>query len=281
MRSILSGARIATRTGSLRAGRDRQVLLVSGLAPRALASTSAALFPAILPALVPHRRRIASAAAAAALALLALTGCGAPAQDGIVCTSAGACAAGLCVAGRCRPPDKVPTPADSLRVLLPPRDLAVLTRGGPSGGGPALPEAVMLGRDEGGGVVMLLRFAATWRDDAEIASAFVVLDPTPGAAPPRASPAVEVARILEPWSPSTASWGRQPRLSLPERAGLLKAQPPSPARVDVTRFVREWAKRRPDDHGIALLIDGDDATGSAYSMGVTDGAGPLLEVYVR
>jgi hypothetical protein len=225
------------------------------------------------------RRRIAPTATA--LALLAVTACSAPASDGIVCSSAGSCSAGLCVAGRCRPPEKVPTSTDSLRVLLPPRDLAVLTRGGPSGGGFELPDAVVLGRDEGGGVVMLLRFAATWRDDAEIASAYVVLDPASGATPPRVAPNVEIARILEPWDPSTTSWGRQPRISLPVRAGQLRAQPPAPVRVDVTRFVRDWAKRLPDDHGIALLIDGDDALGAAYSMGVDDGTGPLLEVYVR
>jgi hypothetical protein len=68
---------------------------------------------------------------------------------------------------------------------------------------------------------------------------------------------------------------------LPEKAGLLRSQPPAPARIEVTHLVREWPKRRPDDHGIALLIDGGDVIGTAYSMGITDGTGPLLEVYVR
>jgi hypothetical protein len=215
------------------------------------------------------------------LGLLGSFGCSAPASEAPLCSSVGACSTGLCVAGRCRADGKSPVPSDSLRVLLAPRDVAVLRPSGHSGGGPALPEAVALGREGGGDLVLLLRFAATWADDASVASAFVVLDPAPGAPPPRRAASVEVARILDPWDPSTASWGRQPRLSLPEKAGLLRNQPPSPARIEVTRLVREWQKRRPDDHGIALLIDGGDVIGTAYSMGITDGTGPVLEVYVR
>lgn len=219
--------------------------------------------------------------ALAAPALAACSGAASATSEAPLCSKSGSCAAGLCVAGRCRPADKTPVPPDSLRVLLSPRDVAVLRPSGQSGGGPALPEAIALGREGGGDLVLLLRFAATWADDASVASAFVVLNPAPGAPPPRRAASVEIARILDPWDPSTASWGRQPRLSLPEKAGLLRSQPPAPARIEVTHLVREWQKRRPDDHGIALLIDGGDVIGTAYSMGITDGTGPLLEVYVR
>lgn len=235
---------------------------------------------------VPPRRIASPFAARTALALSlvfpGLLGCGAPASEAPLCSSVGSCPAGLCVAGRCRADDKSPVPTDSLRVFLAPRDVAVLRPSGPSGGGiKHLPEVVALGREGGGDLVLLLRFAATWPDDASVASAFIVLDPAPGAPPPRRAAPVEIARILDPWDPSTASWGRQPRLSLPEKAGLLRSQPPAPARIDVTHLVRDWQKRRPDDHGIALLIGGGDVIGTAYSMGITDGTGPLLEVYVR
>lgn len=238
-----------------------------------------------LPAVPPPVPALPSPLRATIPLLLAgfLAGCSSPAPEAPLCSSVGTCSAGLCVAGRCRAEGKSPAPAESLRLFLAPRDIAVLRPDGPTGGriDKDLPEMVALGREGGGDLVLLLRFAATWPDDASIASAFLVLDPAPGAPPPRRAAPVEVARILEPWHPSTASWGRQPRLSLPENAGLLRSTPPAPARIEVTRFVRDWAKRRPDDHGIALLIDGGDILGTTYSMGVTDGTGPLLEVYVR
>ena len=52
-------------------------------------------------------------------------------------------------------------------------------------------------------------------------------------------------------------------------------------RVDVTPLVRDWVKRKADDHGIALLARGTDAYGTAFSTGVSRGTGPRLEVYVR
>lgn len=138
-----------------------------------------------------------------------------------------------------------------------------------------------MGRGEGGETVLLLRFEAAFGDGSEITSAFLVLDPVEGAPLARRPLDVEIARILEPWSSSTASWGRRPRLSLPERAAPIRPQPQSAARVDVTHIVRAWASRKPDDHGIAILITGDDALGATYSMGITDGSGPRLEVYAR
>jgi hypothetical protein len=151
------------------------------------------------------------------------------------------------------------------------------TRGASS----TVPETVALGRSEGGTVALLLRFAASWRDDSDVLSAFVVLDSV-DSAPPAAHPAVfESARILEPWQPTVVSWGRRPRLDLPKLAAVIRAIPGTPVRIDVTSLVREWAKRRADDHGLALLVHGDDQIGSAFSMGITGGTGPRLEAYVR
>jgi hypothetical protein len=144
-----------------------------------------------------------------------------------------------------------------------------------------VPEAIALGRAAGGSLVVLLRFAATWRDDSEITSAFLVLDPVAGAPPAGRDVTLEVARILEPWRSETATWGRQPRLSIPEAAAIVRRSPAVPLRIDVTAMVRDWPRRRPDDHGIAILAPGDDPVGAAYSMGISEGAGPRLEVYLR
>jgi hypothetical protein len=212
------------------------------------------------------------------LAALALGGCAAQVDGGRLCSDG--CEGGkTCVVGRCRAAEESPSPSDTLRVVVAPVDLAVIaSRGEP---GESLPETLALGRATDGTVELLLRFAAPFHDDADVMSAFVVLDPLESA-PPAARPATfEIARILEPWQPSIVTWGRQPRLDLPRRAGVVRALPTAKLRVDVTPLVRDWGKRLPEDHGIALLVRGDDAIGQAYAMGTTSGTGPRLEVYVR
>lgn len=214
---------------------------------------------------------------------LALASCAAPLGDARSCPES-ACAEGrTCVAGRCRAPESPVSSVDALRVVLRPAGAAVVSLSG-GGGGPDLPEIVALGRESGGTVVMLFRFEATWRDDAEIESAFIVLDPLGPleGAPPSVRPIdFEMARIVEPWQPSIVTWGREPRLGVPITAGSLRAHGGRPLRVDVTPLVRAWGKRDPSDHGIALLAKGDDENGAAVSMGVSRGLGPRLEAYVK
>jgi hypothetical protein len=228
---------------------------------------------------------VRSFAAPASVALLVaaplLAGCGAAADDAAPCAGAGVCGPGYCVAGRCRAADALPSRIDARRLLLSPEDIAVLASRGGGAATAGIPDAVALGRASSGDVVLLLRFAATWRDDTEIESAFVVLDPLAGAPPAARAVTLEVARILEPWRSETATWGRQPRLSIPTTAAVVRRRPAVPLRIDVTPLVRDWARRRGDDHGIAILAPGGDAVGVAYAMGISQGAGPRLEVYAR
>ena len=230
-------------------------------------------------------RLVRSSSAACALAIAAFASLGCAATEGLGRVCEGGCDPGKsCVIGRCRATDEAPAAIDTRRVILTPRDLAVIAAtGAPSSlrESAEVPETVALGRAAGGTVALLLRFEASWRDDSEIVSAFVVLDPVESA-PPASLPAVfEAARILEPWQPSVVSWGRQPRLDLPELAAVIRAIPGTPVRIDVTSLVREWPQRRADDHGLALLVHGDDRVGSTFTMGITGGAGPRLEAYVR
>lgn len=224
------------------------------------------------------RSLVPAIAAVSAIAAIALAGCAAHVEAARPCPEG--CEAGKsCVVGRCRPSEEVPSPADTLRVILTPVDVAVIAEKGSQGDSP--PETVALGRASDGTVEILLRFSATWRDDADVVSAFVVLDPIAGAPPPSSPASFEMARILEPWRSSTTTWGRQPRLDLPERAGAARAVASTPVRIDVTALVQKWRQRSRDDHGIALLVRGDDAVGGAFSLGTTSGAGPRLEAYVR
>lgn len=214
--------------------------------------------------------------------ITAITSLGCAASEGHQSVCAGGCETGKsCVIGRCRAPDEAPAAIDTRRVLLAPSAVAVIAATGARSATAEVPETIALGRAEGGAVALLLRFEASWRDDAEVLSAFVILDPV-DSAPPASLPAVfESARILEPWQPSVVSWGRQPRLDLPRLAAVIRAIPGTPVRIDVTSLVREWPQRRADDHGVALLVHGDDRLGSTFTMGITGGAGPRLEAYVR
>jgi hypothetical protein len=218
------------------------------------------------------------------LALLSfiLLGCGASDQKQAQtpCTGAGTCSTGTCVAGRCRPEGAAPTKSNSTRVVLVPRDFTVLTAENDHDAS-STPEAVALGRASTGRALMLFRFVSTWREDADIESAFFVMDAIEGAPLPVAAPTVEIARILSPWSSTTTTWGRQPRLGLPEPAGTLRVIPSLPLRLDVTPSVRAWAKRERDDYGLALLVDGKDENGVLTSTGITKGLGPHLEVYLK
>jgi hypothetical protein len=212
---------------------------------------------------------------------IALLGCGSASTEAASpCVGTSACAVGVCVAGRCRTADTPPAKAGSTRVVLVPRDLAVLTAEGGEGGG-ALPETVALGRQSTGRAVMLLRFVSTWREDADIESAYFLIDPIEGAPLPVTPPVVEIARILSPWSSATTTWGRQPRIGLPEAIGPLRVLPSVPLRLDVTPQVRAWAQRERADHGLAVLVDGSDPNGVLASTGLTKGLGPHLEVYLR
>jgi hypothetical protein len=225
--------------------------------------------------------RSSSATAYVLAALTALTSLGCAANEALGQVCDGGCDAGKsCVVGRCRLPDEAPAAIDTRRVILAPSDVAVIASSSSSSSS-AVPETIALGRAEGGTVALLLRFSASWRDDSDVLSAFVVLDPVDSAPPAAHATVFESARILEPWQPAVVSWGRQPRLDLPKLAAVIRAIPGTPVRIDVTSLVREWASRRADDHGLALLIHGDDRIGSAFSMGVTGGAGPRLEAYVR
>lgn len=243
---------------------------------------------------IPDHATLASIVLALSCALTAVMAC-APAPKPPVCAGAGVCGAGYCVAGRCRPKDARIAPGDGQRVLLQPQDIAVLSSRGVAaapeppasssdvgaGARARLPEAISLGAASAGSTVLLFRFAATWHDDADVQSAFLVLDPIADA-PPAAGPVtLEVARILDPWRSETATWGRQPRLSIPVVAAVARRRPAAPLRIDVTELVRAWAERASDDHGIALLAPGADPVGVACSMGISEGLGPRLEVYLK
>lgn len=207
-----------------------------------------------------------------------LGGFGCTNQGGLTACVPGGCPKGSsCIVGRCRPDGAVPARSQSRRVVIDSADVAVLTENAEGADDDTIP----LGRRAAGDAVVLLRFELDFAPGDEVEGAFVVLEPTAGARPPNGLVPLEVASIQSPWKSQSASWGRQPKLSLPTDAGFAKAGPPSPLRIDVTHLVRDWPEGSTDAHGIALLAEGDDPLGAIYARGATGGRAPRLEVYLK
>jgi hypothetical protein len=126
-----------------------------------------------------------------------------------------------------------------------------------------------------------LHFAVPVNEPRDIAAAVLILEPPRDALPPASPLPIHVAPILAPWVADGVSNGRVPPVGVPERAGVFGGSFGATVRIDVTPIVKRWAERRSDDHGIAVVADETDAYGSSFSLGITEGRGPRLEVYLR
>jgi hypothetical protein len=197
----------------------------------------------------------------------------------VPCTSSEGCAKDqACSAGRCAALGTEITPTDARRVLVAPSEIAVVSS---RGGASSLPAEIPLGGATSGSIVVLLRFPTPWGNRVRVASAFLTLEPSPGALPEIDAVPVTVSRVLEPWSASDVSWGRLPRLSAPEARALATARPPKTLRIDVTSIVQRWARERTNDQGIALMSGPETPVGATYATGVSGARGPRLDVYLR
>jgi hypothetical protein len=163
-------------------------------------------------------------------------------------------------------------------MLVAPIEMAVVSS---KGFDAALPAEIPLGGASSGSIVVLLRFPTPWGNRVRIASAFLMLEPFPGAVPEIGPVTVTVARVLEPWSASDVSWARLPRLSAAESRALASTAPPRTLRIDVTAIVQRWSMGKANDQGIALLSAPDASVGATYATGISGARGPRLDVYLR
>lgn len=169
-------------------------------------------------------------------------------------------------------------PIDAQRIVVAPQEMAVVARGN---GDTALPGEIPLGGAARASTVVLLRFPTPWGKRVRVARAFLTLEPAPGAIAETHPVLVSVARVLEPWSPSEASWGRLPRLSAFEGSAYTGIGPAKALRIDITTIVQRWALGRGSDQGLALTASSDAPLGPSYATGVAGGTGPRLDVYLR
>lgn len=217
-------------------------------------------------------------AALAASGVLLAQGAGCAAQSRACATSAACVDGNVCVVGLCRPAKRAPTRQSAQRVVLEPSSVAIVTAAGAERAGPA---TVAFGKEELGELVLLLRFPVPFTDSTQILSAYVVMDPAPGAIPGPAPVELRIARILEPWSSHDATWATLPRLSSVESTFLASTWGARPLRLDVTQQVRRWREHRRGDHGLAVLAAPQNPVGAVYSLGLAGGNGPRLDVYLR
>jgi hypothetical protein len=159
-----------------------------------------------------------------------------------------------------------------------PDEVAVTSSQDASGGGKQLPAVVVLGR---GSSTLYLHFAVPIAEARDVSAAVLILERPHDALAPSTSLPIHIAPILSPWISDGVSYGRVPSVGVPERAGVFSGSYGGTVRIDVTAMVKRWAERRSDDHGIAVVADETDAYGSSFSLGVTEGRGPRLEVYLR
>lgn len=216
----------------------------------------------------------------AALAVLALSSCIRTPAGAPLCGDDAACVDGkTCVVGRCRlAGSTLVGPSDGRRLVLAPDGIAVSSSRDASGGGAQAPAVVVLGR---GSSTLFLHFAVPISDAREVNAAVLVLEPPRDALPPASPTPIHIASILDPWTANDVSHGRIPSVGVPERAGVFAGSFGGIVRIDVTTLVKHWAEREDDEQGIAVMADETDAYGSTFSLGITEGRGPRLEVYLR
>lgn len=223
-----------------------------------------------------------------------LAGCsllGACAPRSRLCVASSECAqTSACVAGRCQLQGPAVKPAvdSARRVVVRPIDIAYVKRGDrPTGGG--LPADVPLGKDGG---KLLLRFSVSVPPGANLVEAYVVLHRSEVVDDDPAPISLHATRIVEDWAGGSTSWAAQPR-SIETRLPSTFVEPGRLAivRLDVRDLVRQWARRDPQDQGIAIVADRETRSGTTFALRRV-GAGalsssegldvePYLELYLR
>jgi hypothetical protein len=231
----------------------------------------------------PDRARLvaATAAIAASLSAAVLGSCMPPPQR--MCTAAGDCGGGssACVAGRCIAGGAVPAISTARRLVYEPVDVGYVRRGGDDVAGSTGPAALAtLGLASA--PRMLLRFDVSLRPDDGLIEAFLALERAPDIAADPETITLHVAAVVDRWDGRRLSWASQPRI---QELGLPQT-PVSPAagnrvRLDVRGFLEQLRRRRSGDVSLAVLADGQSATGVTFAMTPGRVRGPELELYLR
>jgi hypothetical protein len=171
-----------------------------------------------------------------------------------------------------------PIPETSERVVETPSALAVLAQGTAFSG---LPAEITFG-DPRGPSALFLQFPAEWRAHGAPRKAYLALEPLAGQATEAEPVRVEAWRVRSGWrAKDLQRWSDKPELAPPYASATTSSSPARPLRVDVTALLR-FAADHPDlDRGIALISWSGSGHGASFTTGISGGAAPQLEVYLR
>jgi hypothetical protein len=181
-----------------------------------------------------------------------------------------------CVAGRCVTKGATAAIDTARRLLFAPVETAWLARhGGDDGPNPAI---VTLGRAADAGAIALVRFAAELPAETKVIEAYILIeraadidvDPQPITLYPEL--------IVDPWDSTSLSWGRAPRVQDVGAARTRVSRSSGPlVRLEVRDLVKRWRRRGSREFGVAIVAEGESATGIALLWAP---GGPRLELYV-
>ncbi|MFO0660486.1 MAG: hypothetical protein U0165_11735 [Polyangiaceae bacterium] len=144
----------------------------------------------------------------------------------------------------------------------------------------APPAELTFGAATSGTSILMLRFPRSWTSIKQIESAFIVLEPSPGATPNPTPVPLELWRLNDSASLTKAS-GSFPSVGGPSDASAqLVFTPPQPARIDVTQLVQDAERDRATRVGVVMRASALEGTGARYASG-TLGRAPSLELYVK
>jgi hypothetical protein len=201
-----------------------------------------------------------------------------------MCTAPSDCGgSSSCVAGRCIATGAVPAISTARRVVYEPVDVGYVRRGGPALQGTPAGAVATFGLP--GEPRMFMRFEVALRPDEALVEAFLAIERAPDVAADPATITLHAAPVVERWDGRLVSWGSQPRI---EELGLprtpVSAAGGARVRLDVRALLERWRRQRTSSDGgvsLAVLSDGESASGVTFAMTPGRSRGPELELYLR
>jgi hypothetical protein len=198
---------------------------------------------------------------AVVVAVAVANGCVSPPR---MCTAESECGGrSACVAGRCVAQGATAAIDSGRRLLFSPVDEAYIPRaGGPAGDAPV----VTLGRARDGAALALLRFAIRLPPEATLLEAYLLLERAPDVDMDPQPISLHAARIVDRWDGASTTWARSPRIE-DTGAPVTRVSPSSGSliRVEVREIVQRWRRRGHGDFGLAVVAEGESATGVSFA----------------
>jgi hypothetical protein len=199
-----------------------------------------------------------------------------------MCTASTDCGAAswACVAGRCIAGGAVPAISTARRLMIEPLDVGYVRRGEAFAGGPGSAAFATLGL--AGAPRMFLRFELPLQPDDTLVEAFLAVERASDVAADPTAITLHVAGVVDRWDGAKLSWGNQPRieeLGLPQTS--VSAAAGSRVRLDVRDLLQRARRRRSHEVSLAVLAEGESATGLTFALTPGRVRGPELELYLR